>query len=156
MQFLDGVTSGPQSVSGQIGKKLQSCEQQQIAESELIEIQLLAHDSALSTDQRYLYNIATAVSSGYCSLSLFDRSPVKLSHARWLTPANRILRLHISKTSPSNNLLILVNYIAKVCIPMWFKIKNKTYYRRGKHLHELIQRSRYLEAEIRKQVDAVI
>ena len=39
---------------------------------------------------------------------------------------------------------------------MWFKIKNKTYHRRGKHLHELIQRSCYLEAEIRKQVDAAI
>ena len=31
MQYLDGVTSGPQSFSGQIGKELQSCEQQQIA-----------------------------------------------------------------------------------------------------------------------------
>ena len=59
MQFLDRVTSGPQSVLGQIGKKLQSCEQQQIAEFELIEIQLLAHDSALSTDQQYLYSFAT-------------------------------------------------------------------------------------------------
>ena len=39
---------------------------------------------------------------------------------------------------------------------MWFKIKSKTYYRRGKHLHELIQKSRYLVAEIRKQVDAAI
>ena len=40
---------------------------------------------------------------------------------------------------------------------MWFKIKNKTSItEEGKHFHELIQRSRYLEAEIRKQVDAVI
>ena len=160
MQYLDGVTSGPQSFSGQIGKELQSCEQQQIAEFEPIEIQLPANDSALCTDQQYLYDIATAVSSGHCSLSLSDRSPGKLSHARWLTTAHRNLRLYISnisKTSPSNNLLILVNYVAKVHIPMWFKIKNKTSITEGgKHFHELIQRSRYLETEIRKQVDAVI
>ena len=53
--------------------------------------------------------------------------------------------------------MILVNYIAKVYIPMWFKIKNKTSVtEEGKHFHQLIQRSHYLEAEIRKQVDAVI
>ena len=50
-----------------------------------------------------------------------------------------------------------MNYIAKVYIPMWFKIKNKTSITEGgKHFYELILRSRYLEAEIRKQVDAVI
>ena len=94
MQYRDRVTSGLESFLGQIGKELQSCEQQQIAE--------------------------------FKPISLFDRSPGKLSHAKWLTVANRILRLYISKTSPSNNLLILVNYIAKAYIPMWFNIKNKT------------------------------
>ena len=53
MQYLDGVTSGPQSFSGQIGTELQSCEQQQIAEFKPVEIQLPAYDSALSTDQQY-------------------------------------------------------------------------------------------------------
>ena len=127
MQYLNGVISGPQSFSAKIGKELQSCEQLQLAKFELIEIQLRAKDSILSSDQQHLYNIATTVSSGHCSLSLPDRSPGKLSRAKWLTTANRILRLYIFKTSPSNNLLILVNYIAKVCIPMWFKITNKTY-----------------------------
>ena len=126
MQYLDGVTSGPQSFSGQIGKELQSCEQLQIAKFPPFEIQLPGNDSALSTDQQYLNNIATAVSSGRGSLRLSDRSSGKLSHARWLTSANRILRLYISKTSPTNNLWILVNYVAKVYIPIWFKIKTKT------------------------------
>ena len=40
---------------------------------------------------------------------------------------------------------------------MWFKIKNKTSVtEEGKHFHQLIQISHYLEAERRKQVDAVI
>ena len=68
MQYFDGVTSGPQSFSGQIGKELPSCELQQIAEFEPIETQLPANDSALCTDQQYLYDIATAVPSGHCSL----------------------------------------------------------------------------------------
>ena len=54
MQYLVGVTLGPQSFSGQIGKERQSCEQQQISEFELIKIQLPATDSALSTEQQYL------------------------------------------------------------------------------------------------------
>ena len=61
MQYLDGVTSGPQSFSEQVGKGLQSSEQQEIPDFEPIEIQLHANDSALSTDQQYLYDIATAV-----------------------------------------------------------------------------------------------
>ena len=50
-----------------------------------------------------------------------------------------------------------MNYITKVYITLWFKIKTKTSItERGKHFHELMQRKPYLEAEIRKQVDAVI
>ena len=79
MQYLDGVTSGSQSFSGQIGKELQSCKQQQIAEFKYIAIQLPANDSALRTDQQDIHDIATAVSSGHCSLSISDCSPGKLS-----------------------------------------------------------------------------
>ena len=79
------------------------------------------------------------------NLSLFDLSPGKLSHARWFTTAYRILHLHISETSLSNNLLILVNCIAKVYIPMLLKIKNKTSITEPcKHFYKLMQRSRYL------------
>ena len=40
---------------------------------------------------------------------------------------------------------------------MWFKIKNKTSIsEEGKHFHDLIQRNRYLEANLRQQVDAVV
>ena len=38
MQYLDGVNSGPQSFLGQLGKELQTCVQQQIAEFEPVEI----------------------------------------------------------------------------------------------------------------------
>ena len=50
-----------------------------------------------------------------------------------------------------------MNYIEKVYIPMWFKIKNKTSITEGgKGFHELKARSRYLEAEpVRREVQGV-
>ena len=51
-----------------------------------------------------------------------------------------------------------MNYqkLSKICIPMGFKIKNKHSITGGIHFHKLIQKSRYLKAQIRKQMDAVI
>ena len=100
-------------------------------------MQLLEIDG---TDQQYLYHVAVAVSSGHCPPGVADRN------ASWLTTANCILRLYSSKTSPSNNLLILVNYAAKICVPVWFEIKTAITQGSG-HLYELIQRSCYLKAE---------
>ena len=145
MQYLHGVTSGPCEFSGQIGKELQFCEQHSIAEFETIEIQLPVIDSTISTNQQYLYNTAMAVSSGHCSSCLAEQNPGKLSHARWLSTVIQILRLYYSKTSPSNNFFILVNYVVKVYVPMWLKIKSKIFITKGRrHLHEVIKRSCYL------------
>ncbi|GBN87876.1 hypothetical protein AVEN_202465-1 [Araneus ventricosus] len=78
----------------------------------------------LSTDQ-YLYRICLAIKDVSCSSSVTDNSPGKLSHARWLTPENRLLRLYIGTASPSQNLIILVKCVMLVYDPMWFEIKNE-------------------------------
>ena len=39
----------------------------------------------LSTDQKYLYDIFSAVINGHCSLDLSLRNPGAINHARWLT-----------------------------------------------------------------------
>ncbi|GBN40051.1 hypothetical protein AVEN_89287-1, partial [Araneus ventricosus] len=62
----------------------------------------------LSTDQRYLYRISLAVKDDSLSSSVTENSPGELSHARWLTSANRFLRLNIGTPSPSQNLIMLV------------------------------------------------
>ncbi|GBM36675.1 hypothetical protein AVEN_221946-1 [Araneus ventricosus] len=62
----------------------------------------------LSTDQQYLYRICLAINDGSCSFSVTENNPGKLSHARWLIPANCLLRLYIGTPSPSQNLIILV------------------------------------------------
>lgn len=51
----------------------------------------------LSTDQRYLYDgTFKIVSSGGCPSGFGERILGTLNHARWLTTANRILRLYIN------------------------------------------------------------
>ena len=80
-----------------------------------------------------------------------------MHHARWLTTANRILRLYVSETSPSPQLIVIVNYIMKVYVRVWFAIKcNSSVFQGAKHLHKMITISRILQDSNRKVVDKVI
>ena len=51
------------------------------------------------------------------------KSPGKLHHARWLTLANRVLRLYVSTPNPCNKLHDLVKIIMNCYAPGWFYIK---------------------------------
>lgn len=155
---LDGVTTGPSSHAGLIGKSLENCEKLPITSYEKIQSELPeVKFEDLSTDQKYLYEITMSVISGKCSDDLTNRSPGKMSHARWLTKANRILRLYISTSNPSNNLKLLAEYCVKVYAPIWFQIKtNPTCKDGSKNLWKLIKNSRYLPAEFKLIIDPVI
>ena len=52
-----------------------------------------------------------------------SRSPGALNNERWLTRANRILRLYTSKTNPSQTLKDTTYMILNVYAPSWFNIK---------------------------------
>ncbi|GBM71590.1 hypothetical protein AVEN_212941-1 [Araneus ventricosus] len=94
---MDGCTKGPYSYSGAIGLLLKDCEKTPVVKFDQIDCTLQSLDlkdtKKLSTDQQYLYRICLAIKEGSCSSSVTDNSPGKLSHARWLTTANRLLRL---------------------------------------------------------------
>ena len=81
----------------------------------------------LSTDQKYLLEIYGAASIGRVSEGFGKRSPRTLNHSRWLTTANRILRLYVSTNHPEEKLMTLVNFVMKVYVPMWFEIKAMPY-----------------------------
>ena len=68
----------------------------------------------LSKDQKYLYEMCLAISSGECPLELVHCGPGKMSHARWLTTANRLLRLYAGTPDPTENLITLAEFILKV------------------------------------------
>lgn len=155
---LDGKTTGPKCFSGPIGSELQKCETIPIVQFTAIPTTLPETSrNDLSTDQKYLYDIMKAVSTGVFSSDLSNMEPGPLNHSRWLTTANRILRLYATKTDPEEKLVILATYVMKVYGPMWFNIKcNPSCINGAKHLWQTISLSRYLNTDLKKIVDTVI
>ena len=98
-KHLDGITSGPRGFCGVIGKQLETCEQLPLVQFEKIDGNLpiieenIVND--LSTDQKYLFEISKAICSGNCAIDLSRRDPGRMVHSRWLTMANRVLRLYV-------------------------------------------------------------
>lgn len=158
---LDGETHGPSAFVGPIGKQLQSCEKLHVVVFNEVKGNLPAIPASimkdLSADQRYLFDICQAIDNGKCSIDLSNRYPGKMSHSRWITLANRVLRLYISTKTPSPQLCTLTKYIMTVYAPLWFEIKRNSSCKDGaKHLFRLIQLSRYLDKELRDIVDSVV
>jgi hypothetical protein len=159
LQKLDGATSGPKAFAGPIGKALTGCE-----DLPPVEFQPIAFDNCpsfdavdLSNDQQYLYDMCRAVSSGVCPEDLAFKKPGPVVHSRWLTTANRLLRLYIASRNPSENLVELVTYVIRVYAPVWFHVKVQSSCSEGsRHYWRLIQFSRYLKPHLKTVVDEVI
>ena len=155
---LDGVTQGPTGFSGIIGRALMTCELLPVVKFDPIILENCPNlDVEVSTDQQYLYDMCQAISAGTCSPDLAARKPGPVVHSRWLTTANRILRLYVGSDDPSDNLKILVTFIMKVYGPVWFHVKIESSCADGsKHLWRIIKFSRYLPPDLRDIVDKVI
>lgn len=156
---LDGKTKGPNEFKGEIGQQLENCANLPVVTFLPIEnnLPLLENKNDLSTDQKYLLDMCIAVSSGNCTLDLSLRNPGKIAHSRWLTLANRVLRLYVATENPTENLKTLAEYIVKVYAPVWFNIKLKPSCTYGsKHLFNLISYSRYLSDDLKNVIDPII
>ncbi|ESO00438.1 hypothetical protein HELRODRAFT_175868 [Helobdella robusta] len=105
---------GPKSFSGSIGKRLDNCLDFKVEIFEPIPTKLPdLNTDLLSIDQKYLYQMGSAISAGTVSQNLAIKDPEKLTHSRWLTCANRIFWLYIGTANPTENLKELVNFITK-------------------------------------------
>ncbi|KAL4718111.1 hypothetical protein ACJJTC_005692 [Scirpophaga incertulas] len=155
---LDGSTSGPKSYNGPLGKALENCEELPVIKYKIIEGDMLPEmPNDLSTDQKYLHRIVSAIITGTFPDDLGHKSPGKLSHARWLTRANRLLRLYVATENPTSALVTLTTFIVKVYAPSWFAIKSKPSCKDGsRHLFNIIYSSRYLPDDLKGIVDTVI
>lgn len=158
---LDGATTGPKSFSGLIGKQIDNHSLTNLPvdnfEQIIGNLPVLSELNDLSTDQKYLYEMCQAIESGHCSAGLAKRNPGKMSHARWLTTANRVLRLYISTKEPSHELKTLTTYILKVYAPLWFSIKVHSSCKDGaQHLWKTVKLSRYLSEDLKNIIDPVI
>ncbi|GBN25981.1 hypothetical protein AVEN_76324-1 [Araneus ventricosus] len=95
--------------------------------------------------------------SDHFSPNLANKNPGKLSYARWLTTAKRLLRLYKSTREPPQKFKEISMFIIKVYTPMWFYMNcNLTVMEAPDHLHGTISFSRYLSNELRITVDTTI
>ena len=120
----DGKPKGPSSFPGPIGKLLPTCDKRPVIAFESMpgeEIDSNIED--LSTDQKYLAQIHTAIRQGRLDEALCQKDPGNINLARWITLANRLLRLYVSVEEPSDELICLVQYVMDVYAPSWFQIK---------------------------------
>jgi hypothetical protein len=151
-QAVDGKTSGPNGFSGPIGKALPTCETLDVIKYVPIRAALPEIDANdLSSDQKYLYDICRAVSSGVFPVELANRTPGKMAHSRWVTTANRILRLYVATIEPLADLRLLAEFIMRVYAQSWFEIKRLPTVANGPHhLHGMIKKCSYLPNNYKK------
>ena len=75
----------------------------------------------LSTDQRYGYELVNAIRTGKLSAEIARLEVGPVCHSRWLTTANRFLRLWVGQHGLSGktkrNMRLIVEYIVGVCYP---------------------------------------
>ncbi|CAG9834556.1 unnamed protein product [Diabrotica balteata] len=162
LSVVDGQSSGPHGFSGLIGKALADCHKQTPTKFEPIisPVEVLFPDLNkvdLSMDQKYLYDICKIVTKGESPPGFGDRSPGKLNHARWVTTANRVLRLYIASSSPSDQLKDLAKYVALVYAPSWFTIKCNHKLKDGSsNLWKMLDFSSYMSHEQKKVIHKCI
>ncbi len=100
-KHLDGATTGPNTYKGPIGSAIvNDLRFLPVISFKKVSgrvLKLPAHViSGFTGDQKYLYELCRAVQKGIVSPSLETRSPGKICESRWLTKANRILRLYVA------------------------------------------------------------
>lgn len=151
-QKLDGTTAGPSAFTGPIGLKLKGAQNQPISNFKPIKIDLSNVEkisNELSTDQKYLFQICTAISNGCITPNLAQKNPGPINHARWLTMANNVLRLYVSESEPSQNLQLISEYIMKVYAPSWFDIKcSSNLHNAPRNFFKIVERCRFLPPDL--------
>ncbi|GBN04675.1 hypothetical protein AVEN_31098-1 [Araneus ventricosus] len=146
---IDGTTSSPYPYTSLIGSKLPDCENLPVVSFKPIKCDLPYHNAddlrKLNNDLRYLFQISKAIKSGECPKDLASMNPGTLNKARWLTSANRILRLYIATKNPNKKFLEIVTYILTVYVVMQYSIRNQFSFADGsRHVFQTIYRYRYL------------
>ena len=128
-QNLDGVTSGPDSFSGSIGRQLNDA----VSEWKVVKFKSIPNPKFpvipnslmddLSSDQYHAYRICSAVMLGSVNANLEFFEVGGLNHSRWLTLRCRILRFNVAQEKPTSNISTLAEFLIKVYFSGWFQIK---------------------------------
>ena len=161
---LDGTTNSPDSFTGPIGKQLDGC----VSEWPVVKFKNIPNVhfpdipqsvvDELSGDQHYAYRICMAVMVGSVDEDLQFLEVGPIVHSRWLTLACRILRLYVSKETPSANLQAIAHFCISVYFPTWFEAKKQNQIIHGaKNFFNLVHRiHQFPHSEIRSIASKVV
>ncbi|GBN32715.1 hypothetical protein AVEN_180481-1 [Araneus ventricosus] len=144
--YLDGETTGPKLLSVPIDTQLSKCEKLPVVNFESVECEIPDIErKTLNKDQQYLLDIRYGINSGGSPENLSVREPGPLSHSRWLTTANKVLHSYLSIENPTHEHKILVSFILKSYMLVWFHIKKFKYFTIGpEHVFAVTKSRRFL------------
>ena len=128
-QNLDGVTSGPDSFTGSIGRQLNGA----VSEWKAVKLKSIPNPKFpvipkslmddFSSDQYYAYRICSAIMLGSVYANLEFLEVGGSNNSSWLTLGCRILQFYVAQEKPTSNLSTLAEFLIKVYFPGWFQIK---------------------------------
>lgn len=139
--LLDSSSCSPHGYASELGHQLQVCETLKIVKFKRIKLDIdklpaNIDNWNLTSDQKYLLELANAIDGGIVSDKLAKQKPGNMHKARWVTTMSRTLRVYASAKHPSIVLQILVTYIMKVYVPVLLAIKKQPSFVHGsRHLH---------------------
>ncbi|GBO37245.1 hypothetical protein AVEN_51085-1 [Araneus ventricosus] len=137
--------TGSKSFSGPIGTQLSKCKKLPVVSFESNECDIPEIERKILSKHQYLLDISYAIKSSRFPEDLSAHEPGPLSHSRWLTTAKRVLRLHLNIENLTDEHKILVSFILKSYMPVWFHIKKSKHFTNGpEHAFEVIESSRFL------------
>lgn len=152
MLHLDDHATRPRCFSGEIRTELQQCEKLPVIQFEIISTFPTITDENLSLDHKDLFDM-TAISTGTISSDWANKAPRSQNKCRWLTTANKTLRLYAAKIDPGEKLKKLWQLFL-VYGRMWFEIKcNSSSTKEAKHLWSIIYYSVILAMRV---IDPVV
>ena len=159
---LDGVTTGPDTFKGDLGKELaKDVWKEKIVSFPTVQGKLpeISQEQLKETsrDQRLLYQLASALQSGVVPDKLAGATIGPMMHARWLTFACRILRKALSTKKPTKKLSKILAFVMNFYVPAWFRIKFSPHCQSGAiHFHYLVELAQDLEAGTKAIVQKVL
>ena len=146
----DGVTKGPDSLSGPVGSTLtEDIWKHPVVSFKKISGKVPALPDIvvqdLSRDQHLAYRYAHAIMSGVIEDNLVSQVLGPLCTARWVTTGLRIMCKYTRTVRPSKGLIRLVVVILNLYLPGWFKFKCHPHIQDGaKNYYYLVDLSRSL------------
>ena len=149
----DGVTKGPDCLSGPVGSTLHTdlWLQPVVAFKSLVgKVETLADSvvAGLSRDQLLAYRYAKAIQTGHMPDDLVNQVIGPLCSSRWNTAATRIMCKYTRTKKPTKGLIRLTKAALNLYLPGWFKYKSSPHIQEGaRNYFFLVELSRSLVEE---------